>query len=346
LAGVTAAQDIVLEVDDLGVEYRSRGSTMRVLPGVELRLRRGEVLGVVGESGSGKSTLALALLGLLPANGRVTGGRIVLDGATDLAAMSEESLRRMRGRKIAMVFQDPLTALNPTFRVGGQMVDFQAAHAGHRVSRRERSEYLDRAATLLRDVGLPDPDQIFRAYPHQLSGGMRQRVLIAMALSLEPEVLIADEPTSALDVTLQAQILALFREVRSGRDLSIIFVTHDLSVVAQICDRVVVMYAGQIVEQGNVIDIFRQPQHPYTEALLATNPSRSQRGRALTTIPGQVPSLLGIGPVGCRFASRCRYAMDVCRDTEPRVVASAASEAVRCHMRDPESSFQTEAAAS
>jgi peptide/nickel transport system ATP-binding protein len=188
---------------------------------------------------------------------------------------------------------------------------------------------------------MPDPEQIVRAYPHQLSGGMRQRVVIAMALSLEPELLIADEPTSALDVTLEAQILALLREIQADRDLSILFVTHDLSVVAQICHRVAVMYAGQIVEQGEVADVFKSPQHPYTEALLATVPSRAQRGRALATVPGQVPSLLG-ELTGCRFASRCRYQQEICHTEAPRVVNSGASEAVRCHMRDPSSSFDHE----
>jgi peptide/nickel transport system ATP-binding protein len=340
MAGVTAG-DVALEIEDLAVEYQSRGSTIRVLPGVDLALNRGEILGLVGESGSGKSTLALSILRLLPANGRVAGGQIMLDGATNLAALSEESLRRVRGQRIAMVFQDPLTSLNPVFRIGSQMVDVQAAHCDHRVGRRDRSEYRARAISLLRQVGLPDPEQIVRAYPHQLSGGMRQRVVIAMALSLEPELLIADEPTSALDVTLEAQILALLREIQADRDLSILFVTHDLSVVAQICHRVAVMYAGQIVEQGEVADVFRSPQHPYTEALLATVPSRMHRGRALATVPGQVPSLLG-ELTGCRFASRCRYQQEICHAEAPRVVNSGASEAVRCHMRDPSSSFDHE----
>lgn len=340
MAGVNAG-GAALEIEDLAVEYTSRGATVRVLPGVDLALNRGEVLGLVGESGSGKSTLALAILRLLPANGRVAGGRIVLGGATDLAALSEESLRRVRGQRIAMVFQDPLTSLNPVFRIGSQMVDVQAAHCDHRVRRRDRSEYLARAVSLLGQVGLPDPEQIVRAYPHQLSGGMRQRVVIAMALSLEPELLIADEPTSALDVTLEAQILALLRKIRADRGLSILFVTHDLSVVAQICDRVVVMYAGQVVEEGAVADVFAAPQHPYTEALLAAIPSRTHRGRTLATVPGQVPSLFS-ELTGCRFASRCRYQKQICHSEAPRVVASGASEAVRCHMRDPSSSFGRE----
>jgi oligopeptide/dipeptide ABC transporter ATP-binding protein len=334
--------DVVLSIEELAVEYQSRGTTMRVLPSVELELRRGEVVGLVGESGSGKSTLALTILRLLPANGRIVGGRIVLEDATDLASLSEEQLRRMRGAKIAMVFQDPLTSLNPTFKIGGQMVDVQAAHAEHRVNRQDRKAYLAKAVSLLNRVGLPDPEQIVRSYPHQLSGGMRQRVVIAMALSLEPDLLIADEPTSALDVTLEAQILALLRDIQASRNLTILFVTHDLSVVAQICDRVVVMYAGQIVEQGSVVEVFAHPQHPYTEALLKAVPARSHRGHKLATIPGQVPSLLG-KLRGCRFAGRCAYTKECCRTEDPRTVDSGASVAVRCHMRDPLSAWSREA---
>lgn len=341
---MTTDGEVVLAIEDLAVEYRSRGATMRVLPGIELQLRRGEVVGLVGESGSGKSTLALTILRLLPANGRIVGGRILLDNSTDLASLSDEKLRRLRGARISMVFQDPLTSLNPTFKIGGQMVDVQAAHAGRRVQRQDRKAYLEKAVSLLSQVGLPDPEQIVRSYPHQLSGGMRQRVVIAMALSLEPELLIADEPTSALDVTLEAQILSLLRDIQASRNLTILFVTHDLSVVAQICDRVVVMYAGQIVEQGSVVDVFAHPQHPYTEALLKAVPARSHRGRKLATIPGQVPSLLG-ELRGCRFAGRCGYAKDCCRADDPRCVSSGASTSVRCHMRDPLSAWAREVVA-
>jgi len=338
MASLSGRTGVVLEIEDLAVEYHSRGSTMRVLPDVNLTLNRGEVVGLVGESGSGKSTLALSVLRLLPANGRIVGGRILLEGSIDIAGLSGEQLRRLRGRKVAMIFQDPLTSLNPTFRIGNQMVDVQIAHCAHRVRRADRRQFLDRAVSLLRQVGLPDPEQVVRSYPHQLSGGMRQRVVIAMALSLEPELLVADEPTSALDVTTEAQILALLQEIRAGRDLTILFVTHDLSVVAEICERVVVMYAGHVMEQGRVLDVFERPQHPYTEALLEAIPTRAHRGRPLASIPGQVPSLLG-ELRGCRFASRCRYVQEVCRVEDPRLVASGLSEAVRCHMRDPASSF-------
>ncbi len=341
MARVTSGTEVVLALENLGVEYESRGATMRVLPGVTLELHRGEVVGLVGESGSGKSTLALAILRLLPANGRIVGGQVLLDGAVDLARLKDDALREMRGPKVAMVFQDPLTSLNPTFKIGGQMVDVQAAHAPRRVRRADRKVFLAKAVSLLEKVGLPDPDQIVRSYPHQLSGGMRQRVMIAMALSLEPELLIADEPTSALDVTLEAQILALLRSIQESRNLTILFVTHDLNVVAQICDRVVVMYAGEIVEQGKVLDVFERPQHPYTEALLKAVPTRRNRGRTLATIPGQVPSLLG-ELRGCRFADRCDYARPCCRAEPPPVVASGASQAVRCHMRGPEAVWDSQ----
>ena len=338
---MTLGDEAVLAIHDLGVEYESRGATMRVLPGVTLELHRGEVVGLVGESGSGKSTLALAVLRLLPANGRIVAGQVLLNGSIDLAGLGEEALREIRGPKVAMVFQDPLTSLNPVFKIGGQMVDVQAAHAQRRARRADRKAFLEKAVSLLGKVGLPDPDQIVRSYPHQLSGGMRQRVMIAMALSLEPELLIADEPTSALDVTLEAQILALLRSIQESRNLTILFVTHDLNVVAQICDRVVVMYAGEIVEQGRVLDVFESPQHPYTEALLEAVPTRRNRGRTLATIPGQVPSLLG-ELRGCRFTDRCAYARACCKTEAPPVVDSGASQAVRCHMRSPATVWESQ----
>lgn len=330
---------VALSIQDLCVEYKSRESVMRVLPGLSLEVRRGEVIGIVGESGSGKSTLALSLMRLLPANGYVAGGQVLLDGSTDIATLPPEQLRRLRGDRIAMVFQDPLTSLNPTFRVGTQMLDVIAAHSDHRVGRRERRDHLASAIDILRQVGLPDPERVCRAYPHQLSGGMRQRVVIAMALSLDPEVLIADEPTSALDVTTEAQIIGLLRDIRLQRNVTIVFVTHDLGVVAALCDRVVVMYAGQVVEQGSAAGVFARPQHPYTEALIKAVPTRAQRGKSLMSIPGQVPSRLD-GIPGCRFAPRCPKAQDLCNRQDPRPVVSGNSEVVRCHMRDPLSGFE------
>lgn len=331
--------DVLLDIQGLAVEYQSRGSVMRVLPGVDLKISRGEVVGLVGESGSGKSTLALAVLRLLPANGKIADGRVILDGTTDIASMNSEQLRHTRGEKIAMIFQDPLTSLNPTFRIGHQMIDVQAAHSVHRVGREDGKRFRQKALTLLTQVGLPDPDQVVRSYPHELSGGMRQRVMTALALSLEPELLIADEPTSALDVTTEAQIISLLRQLKADRDLTILFVTHDLSIVAELCDRVVVMYAGQIMEEGAVADVFGRPQHPYTMALLDAVPTRSHRGKPLAAIPGRVPSLLG-NIAGCRFASRCSYAQDVCRTEEPQPVVSGASEVVRCHMRSEHSGYE------
>lgn len=332
------ADDVILTVEGLSVEYRSRGQSTRVLSDVDLALGRNEIVGLVGESGSGKSTLASAIMRLLPPSGHVSSGRILLHGTGDLAGLSDEQLRQARGRKIAMIFQDPLSALNPTFRIGSQMVDVQQAHAGDRMPRLGRRELSARAVSLLRQVGLPDPGQVARSYPHQLSGGMRQRVLIAMALSLEPELLIADESTSALDATIAAQILSLLAEIHRERKITILFVTHDLGLVAKLCQRVAVMYAGQIVEQGPVADVFDQPQHPYTEALLAAVPSRAHRGRQLAAIPGQVPSFFDDLP-GCRFATRCGYAQAVCHSDPPKLVRSGVGDVVRCHMRDPSSSF-------
>ena len=331
--------DVLLDIQGLAVEYKSRGAVMRVLPGVDLTISRGETVGLVGESGSGKSTLALTVLRLLPANGKIAAGQIILDGTTDIASLNREQLRHARGEKVAMIFQDPLTSLNPTFKIGHQMVDVQAAHCPRRVRRSDRKRFRQRALTLLNQVGLPDPDHIVRSYPHQLSGGMRQRVMTALALSLEPELLIADEPTSALDVTTEAQIVSLLRQLKADRDLTILFVTHDLSIVAELCDRVAVMYAGQIMEQGTVAEVFERPQHPYTMALLDAVPTRAHRGKPLTAIPGRVPSLIG-NITGCRFASRCSYVQDVCRNSEPEPIVAAGSEVVRCHMRDEGSDYE------
>ncbi len=326
------ADEAVLSVEGLEVEYRTSGATHRVLPGVDLTLEKAEVLGLVGESGSGKSTLAAAILRLLPPNGAIVGGRVVLAGDIEVSRLGTEALRQVRGTEVGMIFQDPLTCLNPTFRVGSQMVDVQAAHAGRRPGRNERRLYRRRALDLLAQVGLPDASHVAAAYPHQLSGGMRQRVMIAMALSLDPKLLIADEPTSALDVTLEAQIIELLAQLRESRHMSILFVTHDLGVVSQICDRVAVMYAGQIVEEGRVGDVFAEPQHPYTEALLEAVPSRALRGRRLAVIPGQVVAA-GSMVTGCRFANRCREAQEICRSSEPPPVRVGKSESVRCHLR-------------
>ena len=329
----------LLRVDGLEVVYHTRERPLVALSDVSFDLRPGEILGVVGESGCGKSTLSAALMRLLPANGETTRGTIRL-GQHDVLALGPEALRELRGRDIGMIFQDPLTSLNPTFSVRTQLVDAQKAHRG-RGGASDR-ELRRRAVEVLEQVGIPDPAQRIDDYPHQFSGGMRQRIMIAMALVLEPAVLIADEATSALDVTLEAQILELLKRLRRERGTAIIFISHDLGVVSQICDRVVVMYAGRAVEEGDVVSLFERPLHPYTQALLAAVPSRRHRGERLATIPGRVPSLSDLPP-GCKFVDRCPYAQDVNREREPRYV-EVEGRRVRCNIHDPESGYDRAAA--
>jgi len=326
----------VLTVEDLDVTYHVRSGALPALRGVSFELRRGEILGVVGESGCGKSTLSASLLRLLPANGDISGGRILL-GDRDVTTMSHRELRAMRGREIAMIFQDPLTSLNPTFRVGTQLVAAQQAHRGGEGDRDRTSEFRRRAIEMLTTVGLPDAQERIDYFPHQFSGGMRQRIMIAMALLLKPDLLIADEATSALDVTLQAQILELFRELRQERDTSMVFISHDIGVISEICDRLVVMYAGRAVEQGTVREVLSDPRHPYTQALLASVPSKDRRGERLATIPGRVPSLSELPP-GCDFADRCPHVQSVCREAGLEDVHTT-DRMVRCLIHDPASGF-------
>jgi oligopeptide/dipeptide ABC transporter ATP-binding protein len=330
--------EALLEVEGLDVVYHTRERPLQALSDVSLTVRPGEIVGVVGESGCGKSTLAATLLGLLPPNGEVRGGRILF-GGRDLRGLREEELRRLRGSDIAMIFQDPLTSLNPTFTIGTQLVDAQRAHQTHR---RDRSALRRRAAAMLEQVGIPDAREALTGLPHQFSGGMRQRIMIAMALLLEPALLVADEATSALDVTLEAQILELMRRLRGERGTAILFVSHDLGVVAQLCDRVVVMYAGRTVEEGDVASLYARPLHPYTQALLAAVPSRARRGERLATIAGRVPGLSALPP-GCKFVDRCPYAHPVNRVREPRYV-EVDGRRVRCNIYDPESGYEAPAA--
>ncbi len=325
----------LLQIEDLHTEIRLRSATVYALDGVSLTVEAGECLGIVGESGSGKTMTALSIMQLLPPGGHITSGQIVLGGQV-ISSLNDDDMRHVRGNEVGMIFQDPMTSLNPTMTIGDQIAETVRLHRGA-----DKQTALARAVEVLGLVGMPRPAERVKNYPHHLSGGMRQRVMIAMALSLEPELLIADEPTSALDVTLEAQILALLRSIQASRNLTILFVTHDLNVVAQICDRVVVMYAGEIVEQGGVLDVFEHPQHPYSEALLQAVPTRRNRGRTLATIPGQVPSLLR-EVRGCRFADRCGYTKQCCRTESPPVVASGASQAVRCHMRGPATLWESQ----
>jgi oligopeptide/dipeptide ABC transporter ATP-binding protein len=306
----------ILRVDDLKVGFATEDGVVEAVGGVSFELQPGEVLAVVGESGSGKSVTAQTITGLTRApNAKITGS--VSYRGRELIGLDDDQLRDIRGEQIAMVFQDPMSSLNPVYRVGDQISEMIRAHRD--LSKREAS---DRAIELLRSVGIPNPERRVRHYPHEFSGGMRQRVMIAMALALEPEVLIADEPTTALDVTVQAQILRLLDQLNRDRDLAVILITHDLGVVAEVADRVLVMYAGQIVEDATLDEIFYDPQHPYTWGLLGSLMRLDQsRTARLAQIPGQPPSLLA-PPSGCRFAPRCPHEFDKCHELpalQPRV---------------------------
>lgn len=300
----------ILEVNDLRVGFATQDGMVHAVDGVSFDLSAGEVLAVVGESGSGKSVTAQTLIGLTRAPNATIGGSVRYRG-TDLVTLSDNDLRKVRGNDIAMVFQDPMTSLNPVYRVGDQIAEMIRAHRDI-----SRAEARDRAVELLRSVGIPNPERRVRDYPHEFSGGMRQRVMIAMALSLEPDVLIADEPTTALDVTIQAQILRLLDDLNTQRDLAVILITHDLGVVAEVADRVLVMYAGHVVEDASVDDIFYDPQHPYTWGLFGSlTPLDAPQHSRLPQIGGAPPSLLSL-PSGCRFAPRCPHAFEAC-DTPP-----------------------------
>ncbi|MDQ3070217.1 MAG: ABC transporter ATP-binding protein [Acidobacteriota bacterium] len=316
----------LLAIDGLTVEFPSKTGALRAVDGVTFSLRRGETLGLVGESGSGKSMTALAAIGLVPPPGRVAEGSVRFDGRT-VTGMPERELRRIRGAGIGFVFQEPMTALNPVFTIGAQLVETLEVHAVAR-GRAARAK----AAELLAAVRLPEPERRLKDYPHQLSGGQRQRALIAMALACSPALLIADEPTTALDVTVQAEILDLLREMKSAFGLALLLITHDLGVVAETADRVAVMYAGRIVEQAPVAELFADPLHPYTRGLLASMPGREQ-GRQLRAIPGVVPPL-GNLPPGCAFAPRCPDRFEPCDKARPGDAALPADRLVKCYLHD------------
>jgi len=300
----------LLEVSQLQVSFDTPEGEVHAVAGADFEVREGETLAIVGESGSGKSQLAMAIMGLLAENGRATG--MACFKGNDLMQMTRSELNRLRGREIAMIFQDPMTSLNPFLTIEQQMTEVVKHHQGLR-----HQEAVAHAVEMLRAVRIPDPEERIRQYPHEYSGGMRQRVLIAMALLCEPDLLIADEPTTALDVTVQAQITKLVGELRNKTRMAIVLITHDLSVVAGICDRIIVMYAGQIMESGSVDDIFYRPQHPYTRGLLASVPRLDRVDEeALHAIPGNPPNLLDV-PRGCSFRNRCVEAREACRQTPP-----------------------------
>ena len=301
--------DNILEVRHLSTKFFTRSGQINAADDVSFNIVRGSTVALVGESGSGKSVTSLSIMRLISPPGRVTAGEIVFDG-TDLLKLNDEQMRRIRGRDIAMIFQDPMTSLNPVYTVGDQVSEAIQLH-----ERVPHKQAWSNAIEMMKRVKIPDAAKRARDYPHQLSGGMRQRVMIAMALSCKPKLLIADEPTTALDVTIQAEILDLLRGLRADFDLSMLLITHDLGVVAETADRVAVMYAGRIVEEAPVREAFYGPKHPYTEGLLRSVPKLSEEGvkvRRLQTIEGTVPNLLHL-PEGCSFASRCEYVIDECR---------------------------------
>ena len=319
----------LLEVTDLRTYFETESGVARAVDGVSFSVERGEVLGIVGESGSGKSVTSLSLMRLVPQPpGRIQPGSSVRFRGEELLELSEAKMRGIRGNDMAMIFQEPMTSLNPVYPVGDQIVEALRHHRA--ISKREARE---RAVELLRLVGIADPEARASAYPHQLSGGMRQRVMIAMAISCEPELLIADEPTTALDVTIQAQILELLAELRDRLGMGLILITHDLGVVAEVCDRVVVMYAGQVMEQGSVRDIFQNPRHPYTEGLLKAIPRLGQSVERLAMIPGTVPSPTD-WPLSCRFHPRCPYGWDLCVEKMPPLFDAGRGRASRCWLEE------------
>lgn len=320
----------VLDIENLHTSFFTRNGEVQAVRGVNLALGRGETLGIVGESGSGKSVTAMSVMQLLAPGGKIVGGSVKF-GGEDLVRSSEDHLRSVRGARISMIFQDPMSSLNPLITVGKQVQEMIDTH-----------EKLDRAAAkarvleLFRMVRIPEPERRYSSYPHEFSGGMRQRVMIAMALACNPEVLIADEPTTALDVTIQDQILRILRSLQQELGMSVIFITHDLGVVAEICTRVAVMYGGTIVEEGTLEEIFNEPAHPYTRGLLASVPRiDGDRAQRLESIPGTPPDLL-YPPQGCPFVARCEFARNICETTPPTQTRLSDTHVSHCHLLDPE----------
>ena len=316
--------DVLLEVRDLKTHFYTEDGVVPAVDGVSFSLNRGETIGIVGESGSGKSVTSLSVMRLVPyPAGKITGGEIIFEGE-NLLDKTDEEMRRIRGNEISMIFQEPMTSLNPVFTVGDQIMEAIILHqnVGQRQAR-------DKAIEMLQLVGIPSPERRIDDYPHQMSGGMRQRVMIAMALSCNPKLLIADEPTTALDVTIQAQILDLMMDIKREFGTSIMLITHDLGVIAETVDKVVVMYAGKIVESSDVISIFKKPTHPYTEGLIGSIPKVNEDCERLSTIEGAVPNPFDM-PAGCRFHPRCGYAKNICREQEPHLIDLDCDHQVSC----------------
>ena len=317
-------EENLLEIKNLKTYFYTEEGTVMAVDGLDLTLKEGETLAVVGESGCGKSVTSLSILGLIPSPpGKIESGEILFRGE-DLLKKSEKEMRKIRGNEISMIFQEPLTSLNPVFTVGDQIMGSIMLH-----QHLKKKEARAKAIEMLRLVGIPTPEKAVNDYPHQLSGGMRQRVMIAMALSCQPSILIADEPTTALDVTIQAQILRLLADIKKRMNTAIILITHDLGIVAQVAQNVVVMYAGEAVEYADVNAIFEKPLHPYTEGLLKSIPVMGEKRERLYSIEGMVPNQKNY-PKGCRFAPRCEYAMEICQECKPELTDMEGGRRVRC----------------
>jgi oligopeptide/dipeptide ABC transporter ATP-binding protein len=317
--------DSLLRVEHLVTSFRTDRGVIRAVDDISFVIPKGQTVGLVGESGCGKSVTSLSILRLIQSPpGRIEHGSRIYFGADDLVTLPEPEMRKLRGNRISMIFQEPMTSLNPVFTIGDQISEVFRLHQG--LSKKAARE---RAVEMLRLVRIPAPEQRIDEYPHQLSGGMRQRIMIAMALACRPELLIADEPTTALDVTIQAQILELMASLQRELQMSILLITHDLGVVAEVCDHVIVMYAGRIVEQGSVREIFSNPTHPYTQGLLASIPRLGRKEEYLPTIDGMVPSLANL-PRGCRFQDRCKQSHDRCRELEPQLKSLAGGHQTAC----------------
>jgi oligopeptide/dipeptide ABC transporter ATP-binding protein len=324
----------LLEITGLQTHFFTRDGVVKAVDGVDLTVNRGEILGLVGESGCGKSVTSMSVLRLVGEPGKVVGGEIWFDGE-NIMDKSVAELRDMRGKRISMIFQQPNSSLNPVFRAGFQIAEVYETHEDI-----DREESDARAVEMLRQVGIPDPARVARSYPHELSGGMAQRVMIAMALAAGPELLIADEPTTALDVTIQAQILDLMKKLQADLGMAIVLITHDLGVVAEVAERVAVMYAGRIVEEAATDELFADPKHPYTKGLIGSIPVLGSRREWLDVIPGRVPNLIDL-PAGCRFASRCQARVDagltICTEQDPDLIEISPNHKVRCwlYQEDP-----------
>lgn len=317
----------LLDVKGLRTQFTREQGKVNAVDGVDLHVNKGEVLGLVGESGCGKSVTSLSIMRLLKNTpGKIVGGTVHF-GDRDLVNLPENEMRKIRGKDIAMIFQEPMTSLNPVLKIGRQLEEAIMLHLKY-----EKKQARQHAIHMLDLVGIPRAAEIIHEYPHQLSGGMRQRVMIAMAMSCHPQLLIADEPTTALDVTIQAQILELMKKLKADNNMSILLITHDLGVVAEMCDRVVVMYAGRVVEEGDVLDIFDHPQHPYTKGLIRSVPKLRQPVKRLESIPGNVPDLTNM-PRGCKFAPRCAEAMAICHEKEPELLVNE-GRSCRCWLYD------------